>query len=143
MGCDSTVKCFILGSLWALLEAGRRVGSGFVGTVAGNSPGSERGSRSGRREPEITGHLRQAAPPLFAATWRRHEQSGRPLPAIEAATVATSGSGSKRGRSHRSIDQLTSVATSPAPETAGGLRATEDFYASRNIYSAFRQSVPG
>ncbi len=37
----------------------------------------------------------------FAATWRRHEQSGRPLPAIEAATVATNGSGSKCGRSHR------------------------------------------
>ena len=37
----------------------------------------------------------------FAATWRCHEQSGHPLPAIEAAPAATSGSGSNCGRSHR------------------------------------------
>ncbi len=30
----------------------------------------------------------------IAATWRCHEQSGHPLPAIEAATAATNGSGS-------------------------------------------------
>ncbi len=31
---------------------------------------------------------------LFAAAWRCPEQSGHPLPAIEAATAATNGSGS-------------------------------------------------
>jgi hypothetical protein len=36
-----------------------------------------------------------------AAAWRCPEQSGHPLPAIEAATAATNGSGSKCGRSHR------------------------------------------
>src|SRR5690348_11661297 len=52
---------------------------------------------------------------LFAATWRRHEQSGRPLPAIEAATAATNGSGSPacgtggRTATHRGTRRSASV----------------------------------
>ena len=56
--------------------------------------------RGGRSRTRLHPYRMPVSLPPLAATWRRPEQSGRPLPAIEAATVATNGSGSKCGRSH-------------------------------------------
>ena len=61
-----------------------------------SAPVQKRDRRSiwGYFPPSLWDFKSGCAPLLTAATWRCHEQSGHPLPAIEAATAATSGSGS-------------------------------------------------